>query len=86
MIPEIDEKTREKIMQKTPWERIQMGFAMFAEFRQSIIQDILREKPAISDSELRQDFFSRVYGHEYTEKELQKILAALGKCQTPFKR
>lgn len=86
MISEIDEKTREIIMQKTPWERIQMGFAMFAEFRPSIIQDILRENPAISDPELRQEFFSRVYGHEYTEEELQKILAALGKCQTPFQR
>ena len=53
IIPEIDEQAREMIMQKTPWERIQMGFAMFAEFRQSIIQDILRENSDISDSALR---------------------------------
>lgn len=84
--PEIDEKTREMIMQKTPEERIQMGSEMFAEFRRSIIQDILRENPDISDSTLRQKFFSKVYGHEYTKEELQKILAGLGKIQTPFKR
>lgn len=81
MIPKIDE-----IMQKTPSERIEMGCAMFAEFRHSIIQAILRENPSISDSALRQEFFLKVYGQEYTEQELQKILTALGKCQTPFKR
>jgi hypothetical protein len=84
--PEMDEKTREMIMQKTPEERIQMGCERFAEFRQSIIQDILRENPDISDSALRQEFFSKVYGHEYTKEELQKILDGLGKIQTPFKR
>jgi hypothetical protein len=80
MTPEIDEKTREMIMQKTPSERIEMGCAMFAEFRHSIIQDILKEDPEISDSDLRQKFFVTVYGQEYTLEELQKILDALGKC------
>lgn len=86
IIPEIDEKAREEIMQKTPSERVQMGCDMYAEFRHSIIQSILRENPDISDSALRQKFFLKVYGHEYTEEELEKILTALGKIQTPFKR
>lgn len=84
--PEMEEKVREIIRQKTPQERLEMASSMFALSRQLVIQFILRENPDISDSALRQEFFLKFYGQDYTEEELQKILAALGKIQTPFKR
>jgi hypothetical protein len=85
-MPEIDEKIREVIMQKTPSERIEMGCAMFEVFRQSIIQDILKENPNITDNSLRQQVFLKLYENEFSVEELQKILAGLARCQTPFKR
>ena len=84
--PEMEEKVREIIRRKTPQERLEMASSMFALSRQLVIQAILRENPDISDSALRLEFFVKFYGQDYTEEELQKILTALGKCQTPFKR
>lgn len=83
---EMEEKVREIIRQKTPQERLEMASSMFALSRQLVIQAILRENPDISDSALRQEFFLKFYGQDYEEEELQKILTALGKYQTPFKR
>ena len=83
---EMEEKVREIIRQKTPQERLEMASSLFALSRQLVIQAILREKPDISDSELRLEFFVKFYGQDYTEEDLQKILVALGKIQTPFKR
>ncbi len=75
--PEMDEKMREAIMQKTPSERIEMGFAMFAEFKQSIIRAILEENPQISEKGLRQQLFLRLYGDEFNAEECEKILQYL---------
>ncbi len=83
---EMEEKVREIIRQKTPQERLEMASSMFALSRQLVIQAILRETPEISDSELRLEFFVKFYGQDYTKEELQKILAGLGKIQTPFQR
>jgi uncharacterized protein YneF (UPF0154 family) len=84
--PEMEEKVREIIRLKTPQERLEMASSMFALSRKLVIQAILRENPDISDSALRVEFFLKFYGQDYAEEELQKILAALGQCQTPFKR
>lgn len=83
---EMEEKVREIIRRKTPQERLEMASSMFALSRQLVIQAILRETPDISDSALRQEFFVKFYGQDYTREGLQKILDVLGKCQTPFKR
>jgi hypothetical protein len=83
---EMEEKVREIIRQKTYQERLEMASSMFALSRQLVIQAILRENPDISDSALRLEFFVKFYGQDFEEEELQKILAGLGKIQTPFKR
>ena len=83
---EMEEKVREIIRQKTPQERLEMASSMFALSRKLVIQAILRETPDISDSDLRLEFFVKFYGQDFEEEELQKILAGLGKIQTPFKR
>ena len=83
---EMEEKVREIIRQKTPQERLEMASSMFALSRQLVIQAILRETPDISDSALRLEFFVKFYGQDYTKEELQIILTALAKIQTPFKR
>jgi len=84
--PEMEEKVREIIRQKTGEERLQMASSMHALSRKLVIQAILRENPDISDRELRQEFFLKFYGQDYEEEELKKILAALGQIQTPFMR
>lgn len=84
--PEMEEKVREIIRLKTPQERLQMASSMFALSRNLVIQAILRENPNISDTVLRQEFFRKFYGQDYTPEELQKILDALAKVQTPFNR
>lgn len=66
--------------------KFDMASSMLSLSRKLVIEAILRDNPDISDSALRQEFFLKFYSQDYQEEELQKILVALGECQTPFKR
>ncbi len=72
--PEMEEKVREIIRQKTPQERLEMASSMFALSRQLVIQAILRENPDISDSAFRLEFFLKFYGKTTQKKNFKKFL------------
>jgi hypothetical protein len=52
------------------FDMIQMGFFI-------VQQSILKRKPDISDIDLRIAVFKRIYQMDYTELEMDKIIAAM---------
>lgn len=72
--PKIDEKMREMIRMKTPFERAQMGASMFETSKYLVTQAILRDNPNISQSELREQIFLAFYDNDFTVKQKEKIL------------
>ena len=72
--PKITEKVLEMIRQKTPEERMMMGFSMYETSRQLIINAILEKNPGISLKDLRCEFFLKFYGADFKPGEREKIL------------
>lgn len=78
--PQMDEKVREIIRKKSPYERLKMGCSMMATSKQLIIRAILEKNPTISAKDLKQEFFLSFYGNEFTQIEKDKILTHLKRC------
>ena len=76
--PSITRKVCEMIRLKTPAERLEMGASMYETSKRLMIQFILRRNPQISDIELRQEFFLRMYGGDFNLEERNKIAKHLG--------
>ncbi len=72
--PKIDEKMREMIRMKTPFERAQMGASMFETSKYLVTQSILRDNPHISQTELRKELFLKFYGNDFTSVQKEKII------------
>ena len=65
------------IMQKSGEERLLMGCSMFDTAKEIVRSSLLSHTPEIDPQDLRKNIFLRFYGHEYSEKELNKILLSL---------
>lgn len=76
--PEIARKVSELIRLKTPAERFEMGLSMYKTSKLLLIQFIRRHNPQISDVELRQEFFLKMYGSDFSPEERDKIVKHLG--------
>lgn len=72
--PKMDEKMREMIRMKTPFERAQMGASMFETSKYLVTQSILRDNPHISPAELREQVFLKFYGDDLTSAQKEKII------------
>lgn len=72
--PEIDEKMREMIRGKTPFERAKMGASMFETSKYLITQSIMRNNPHISNPELRKELFLKFYSDDFTPANREKII------------
>jgi len=78
--PEIERKVIELMREKTPEERVRMGFSMNETSRYLVTRAILEKNPGISKARLRQELFLRYYGDEYDDHEKEAILAHLERC------
>ena len=76
-------KVCEMIRLKTPTERLEMGSSMYETSKRLLIQFIRRHKPQISDVELRQEFFLKMYGNDFSPEERNKIVKHLGSLSYP---
>lgn len=72
--PEIEALYREKLMSVSNEERFMMGSRMFDAARTMIIASF---PPDISESELRQRLFLRIYGDDFDDKTRQMILETI---------
>jgi len=69
----------EMIMQKTGEERLLMGCSMFDTAKEIVRSSLLSKSPNFDSKDLRQHIFLRFYGHEYNERQLNKIMMSLEK-------
>ncbi len=71
--PEIINKMSEMIQKKTSLERLLMGCSMYETSKELVIRSIIENNPKISPIELKQEFFIRFYGSDFTPAEQEKI-------------
>lgn len=77
--PEMAQKMREMLQERTPQERLEMGFSMNATSRFLVKRAILERNPNISPAALRQEMFLKYYEDDFSPEEREKILAHLGR-------
>ena len=71
---EVEARFIEMLMKKSGQERMKFGFSMFEMARKQIIASIKIEKPNADKRELRKLIFLRLYGHEFSLEEQEKII------------
>jgi|GEM_PF-786982 len=74
--PEIAEKMRKMVQEKTPAERLKMGCSMHAASKYLVAR---ATPPAYSGIEARQHIFASFYGTDFDPETRQKIIDHLGK-------
>lgn len=62
------------ILARSPQERLAMAFGMFSTAKALVQAGLLREHGHLSDVELRQLTFERLYGLDYDEATRRKVL------------
>lgn len=75
--PEVEERYRAMLMQRTGEERLIMACAM-RDTARKLVEAFLREQnPLATEAEIRKGVFLRFYGHEFDAPTCAKILAAI---------
>ena len=73
----MEQKYREMMQARTPYERLQMGASMHATSKYLITRFILENNPNISKAALRQEIFLKFYGEDFDPVTRDKILKAI---------
>ena len=77
--PEMAQKMREMLKEKSPEQRLIMGCNMTATSKYLVSEAIKRSNPGISLAGLRQELFIKFYGNEFSPMEKVRILNHLEK-------
>ena len=80
--PEVEERYREMLMQRTGEERLKMGCAMRDTARRFVEASLREQNPLATEGEIRQGVFLRFYGHEFDGPTRDKILTAIEQAAT----
>lgn len=75
--PEMEARTLEMMAQKTPEERLRMACSMLAAGRLLVRNSIIREEPDLTEAQIRGRLFLRLYGDDFSEEEIQRIVAKM---------
>lgn len=75
--PEMEKQYYAQLMQLSGEERLKMGCAMFAAAKEIVRSSILNESPGLTERELKEKFFLRFYGLEFSQEQRQRIIAGL---------
>ena len=67
------------MMQKTGEERLLMGCSMFDTAKEIVKSSLLSKSLKQDPLDLKRNIFLRFYGHEYNERQLNKIMMSLEK-------
>lgn len=82
--PEINERYRALLMQRTGEERLIMGCAM-RDTARALVEASLRERdPQATVETIRKGLFLRFYGQEFDRETLAKILSAIESAALPI--
>jgi hypothetical protein len=81
--PEMDERYRAMLLQRTGEERLIMGCAM-RDTARAVVEAALREQdPNATVETIRKGVFLRFYGHEFDRETRAKILVAIESAAPP---
>ena len=75
--PDVEERYRAMLMQRTGEERLIMGCAMRDTARALVEASLREQNPLATEAEIRKGVFLRFYGHEFDAATRDKILAAI---------
>jgi len=81
--PDIDERYRTMLMQRTGEQRLIMGCAMRDTARAFVEASLREQDPLASEATIRKGLFLRFYGHEFEASTRDKILAAIERAAQP---
>ena len=84
--PEMEERYRAMIMERSGEERLKMGCSMFDAAKALMRAGILDQNPQASSVEIRRALFMQLYGHEFDPESCAKILAAIESATYPVAR
>lgn len=82
--PEMDERYRAMLMQRTGEERLVMGCAMRDTARAFVEASLREHDPQATVEAIRKGLFLRFYGHEFDPETCAKILAAIESAAVPI--
>ncbi len=75
--PEVEERYRTMLMQRTGEERLIMGCAMRDTARKLVEASLREQNPLATEADIRKGVFLRFYGHEFDAPTCDKILASI---------
>ena len=84
--PEIDDRYRSMLMQRSGEERLMMGCAMRETARALVEASIWEQNPQAAPETVRKGLFLRFYGHEFDTQTCAKILATFETAAHPITR
>jgi hypothetical protein len=76
--PEMEQKYREMLLERSGEERLKMGCSMYATARALVVASVLAADPAASPAAVRRAIFLRFYGHDFDARARERVLARLG--------
>jgi len=76
--PEVMQRYRAMLLERSPEERLKMGCSMGATARMLVRASVLAQDPHASPAAVRRALFLCFYGHEFQAVEQEKILVRLG--------
>ena len=81
--PEMEERYRAMIMERSGEERLKMGCSMFDTAKALMRAGILGLNSHASPAEIRRELFMQLYGHEFDADSRTRILAAIESITHP---
>lgn len=81
--PEMDERYRSMLLQRTGEERLIMGCAMRDTARAMVEASLRGQDPNTTLETIRKGVFLRFYGHEFDRETCAKILVAIQSAAYP---
>lgn len=77
--PQMEQKYREMLLQRSGAERLKMGCSMFATARALVVASVREKEPSASPARVRERLFLRFYGTDFAADERERITAWLGR-------
>ena len=77
----IEQRYKEMLMYKTTLERLKMASRMYDSGRKLVIAGILKKKPHLDLSRLREELFLRMYGSDFTATDRERIMKKIPNMQ-----
>jgi len=71
---EIEQRYKERLLSRTPLERLKMASRMYDSGRKLVIAGIQHGKHPLTASQLRGQVFLRMYGSDFTVEERERII------------